>query len=230
MQSGDTDALKAARAKAAEVRALMKNMTQSEKEAHKQAKADEKKEKAKARYAAQKAEKLRLKEAAEELARMKAKPVGDTPPPALPKKKEEIVESDPNKQPETVEAEPDPVANLKPEVSQAPEQESKPPSEPPSEPPIEQSPEPPAEPAFDSAEPVKEDPQPPPPPKPPKKKKKVILELDSDSDDEVVSVKMPRKAAQLPASMHRPTYNDWRPRGQAGLRETMMSWPSNWQF
>ena len=59
MQSGDTETLKAARAKAAEVRALMKNMTEDERVAHKQAKADEKKEKAKARYAAQKAEKLR---------------------------------------------------------------------------------------------------------------------------------------------------------------------------
>ena len=228
MQSGDTDALKAARAKAAEVRELMKNMTPDEKAAHKQAKADEKKEKAKARYAAQKAEKLALKEAAEELARMKAKPVGETPPPALPKKEKEIVESVKDTQPETVEAEPDPVANLETEVSQAPNQEPDPP-DPPSEPSSE-SPEPPAEPVFDSAEKVKEDPQPPPPPKPPKKKKKVILELDSDSDDEVVSVKMPRKAAQLPASMHRPTYNDWRPRGQAGLTETRMAWPSNWQF
>ena len=219
MQSGDTDALRAARAKAAEVRELMKTMSPDERTAHKQAKADERKEKARARYAAQKAEKLRLKEAADELARMKANPVGEASPPGLPKFKEKIA------QPETVEAEYEPVGDVESEIAQAPEQEP----EPPSEPAIEQVPEPPPEPAFEAAEPEERESPPPPPPKPAKKKKKVVLELDSDSEDEVVSVKVPRKTAQLPAS-HRPMYNDWRPRGQAGLTETRMTWPSSWQF
>lgn len=59
MEKGDTDALRAARQKAAEVRELMKTMSNDEKHAHKQAKAEEKKEKARARYQAQKAERLR---------------------------------------------------------------------------------------------------------------------------------------------------------------------------
>lgn len=216
MQSGDTDTLRAARAKAAEVRELMKKMSPDERTAHKQAKADEKKEKARARYAAQKAEKLRLKEAADELARMKANPVGEASPPGLPKIEEKIAE------PETVEAEYEPVDDAESEIAQASEKEP----EPPSEPAIEQVPEP-LEPTFEAGPEKRE--SPPPPPKPAKKKKKVVLELDSDSEDEVVSVKVPRKAAQLPAS-HRPMYSDWRPRGQAGLTETRMSWPSNWQF
>lgn len=209
MQSGDTDALRAARAKAAEVRELMKTMTDDEKIAHKQAKADEKKEKAKARYAAQKAEKLRLKEAAEELERMRAKPVGETVPPALPKMAEPVTEPPP---------EPDPIVADAPEVQPESEPQTHQPDP---------EPEPQPEPETPTPDPPKPDE---PPKKPAKKKKQVILELASDSEDEVVSVKVPRKSVQLPATMQRPTHTDWRPRGQAGLKETMMAWPSTWQF
>ena len=62
-------------------------------------------------------------------------------------------------------------------------------------------------------------------PKPAKKKKRVVIELDSDSDDETVSVRMPRNPP-----IARPSFADWRPRGQAGLTEAKTSWPSNWQI